>query len=133
MVAVGEFRIDGKRYSVNDLKRYSGYVMQDDLLNPLMTVQETLYYHAELRLIGTVPAEADRQARQEELLKLFDIEHCRNVIVGDSRRKGISGGERKRLAVSLELLSKPKLLFLDEPTTGTQNLNDYLNLWFDSF
>lgn len=46
------------------------------------------------------------------------ISHCKDVIVGDTRRKGISGGERKRLCIAIELLSKPLLLFLDEPTSG---------------
>jgi ABC-type multidrug transport system ATPase subunit len=114
----GDFRINGKEYTQRDLKRFAGYVMQDDLLNPYFTVAETLYYHGELRLIGTIKDDQHRKERVEEILTLLDIEHCRDVIVGDSRNKGISGGERKRLAVGIELLSKPKLLFLDEPTTG---------------
>jgi ABC-type multidrug transport system ATPase subunit len=118
MIGTGEFRINGKPYTTVDLKRFSAYVMQDDLLNPLMTVAETLYYHAELRLIGTVPDDQTRKSREQEILTLLDIDHCKDVLVGDSRRKGISGGERKRLAVGIELLSKPHLLFLDEPTTG---------------
>ena len=118
-VAHGDLRINGKEYSKKDLKRYAGYVMQDDLLNARFTVEETLYYNAEFRISGSVPDYTDRRQRVDYILDLLDIRHCKDVLVGDSRVKGISGGERKRLAVGIELLSKPKLLFLDEPTTGT--------------
>jgi ATP-binding cassette subfamily G (WHITE) protein 2 len=59
-----------------------------------------------------------RQARIDEVLRLLGISHTRNVIIGNTRRKGISGGERKRVSVAMELLNRPKLIFLDEPTSG---------------
>ena len=82
-----------------------------------LTVHETLMYTAALRMPRYCTL-ADRLARVEEVLKLMGIEYTRDVIVGDSRNKGISGGERKRLCVAMELLPKPCLLFLDEPTSG---------------
>jgi len=116
----------------------SGYVMQDDLVHAMLTVQETLTYCgnsllitstfsiewslfinslAALRMSSSLTS-ADRVKRVDEVLVLMGIEYCRDVIVGDTRNKGISGGERKRLCVAMELLNKPKLLFLDEPTSG---------------
>jgi ATP-binding cassette subfamily G (WHITE) protein 2 len=61
---------------------------------------------------------AYRQKRIDEVLELMGITHCKSVIIGDSRKKGISGGERKRVCVAIELLNRPKLIFLDEPTSG---------------
>lgn len=113
----GELRCNGRTYNKRDLKNMSGYVMQDDLLNAYFTVLETLQYTAYLRMPADTSAHA-RRSRIELVMKLMGISHCRNVIVGDSRRKGVSGGERKRLCIAMELLTKPKLLFLDEPTSG---------------
>jgi ATP-binding cassette subfamily G (WHITE) protein 2 len=82
-----------------------------------LTVAETLYYAAELRLPKDFTVDQKAQ-RVEECLQLMKITHIKNVKIGDSRHKGVSGGERKRVCIAVELLSKPKLLFLDEPTSG---------------
>ncbi len=116
MDITGEFRLNGREYSRAVLKEMSAYVMQDDLLHAELTVYETLYYSAQLRMRGYTTEE--RLHRIEEVLELMGINHRRDVIIGDTRRKGISGGERKRVCVAIELLNHPKLLFLDEPTSG---------------
>eukprot|EP00981_Chlorochromonas_danica_P000564 scaffold131_cov174-Ochromonas_danica.AAC.1 len=95
----------------------SAYVMQDDLLHAELTVYETLSYAAQLRMPSGTTAE-ERRNRIDEVMDLMGIAHCRNVIIGNTRRKGISGGERKRVSVAMELLNRPKLIFLDEPTSG---------------
>ena len=113
----GKITMNGKQYGKHELKSMSGYVMQDDLLYAHFTVLQTLNYAAELRMpISTTIIE--RKQRVEEVIFLLGIDHCKNVIVGDTRTKGISGGERKRLAIGIELLTRPQLLFLDEPTSG---------------
>jgi len=113
----GEIRMNGKPYGTRLLKGMSGFVMQDDLLHAHFTVQEVLWYAAALRMSHGSTA-VDRTARVDEVLKTMGINYTRNVIVGDTRNKGISGGERKRVCIAMELLTKPSLLFLDEPTSG---------------
>lgn len=88
---------------------------QDDLLNPNLTCRETLYYTAALRLPRDFNA-AQREERVEEVLREMGLTHCQHVIVGDPSKKGLSGGERRRLCIGMELLTRPTLLFLDEPS-----------------
>ena len=95
----------------------SAYVMQDDLLHAELTVGETIWYAAQLRIPVGLSKE-ERIKRGDEVLQLMGISHCRNTKVGNTQIKGISGGERKRLCVAIELLNHPQLLFLDEPTSG---------------
>eukprot|EP00300_Choanocystis_sp_HF-7_P015218 c18976_g1_i1.p1 GENE.c18976_g1_i1~~c18976_g1_i1.p1 ORF type:complete len:664 (+),score=172.76 c18976_g1_i1:90-2081(+) len=112
----GEFRLNGQKYTNTELKKVAGYVMQDDLLSAFLTVQETLDYTATLRLSDCAPDV--RKQRVDYVIRQVGLDHCRHVIVGNALRKGISGGERKRLCVAQELLLQPSLLFLDEPTSG---------------
>lgn len=113
----GQLRLNGREYKVADLKVMSGYVMQDDLLHAELTCAEVINYAARLRMDRRTPV-AERLEREKQVLEIMRISHCSNTIVGDTRRKGISGGERKRLAIAVELLCSPSLLFLDEPTSG---------------
>jgi len=91
----GEMRLNGRPYQSAELKKMSGYVMQDDLLNPHLTARETLYYTAALRLPASMTRE-QREQRVEEVIQEMGLVHCQNVIVGDPSKKGISGGERRR-------------------------------------
>lgn len=117
MKARGDVRLNGQPYTNTELKWMSAYVMQDDLLNGHLTVEETLTYSAELRMPKGTSREVIAE-RVEAVMRDMGIAHTRHVIVGTPLKKGISGGERKRLCVAMELLTKPVLLFLDEPTSG---------------
>ena len=89
-----------------------GYVPQDEIVHPLLTVREALAYAAELRLPQDAPA-ADRDAAVARVIEEVGLgEHA------DTRIGSLSGGQRKRTGVASELISQPGLLFLDEPTTG---------------
>ncbi|CAF0962951.1 unnamed protein product [Didymodactylos carnosus] len=117
----GEMRLNGTPYDNAELKRIAGYVMQDDMLNGQLTVEETLHYTAELRLPRAFNAK-QRNERVNDVMKDMGLTHVKGVIVGTPLKKGISGGERKRLCVGMQLLSRPQLLFLDEPTSGLDSV-----------
>lgn len=105
------------RHHYNELKDLIGYVPQDDIIHPELTVREALTYAAELRFPdGTSQKEIQRRVKQ--LLGQLQMSHAADVLVGGPERKGISGGQRKRVNIAMELLTQPSLLFLDEPTSG---------------
>ncbi len=92
-----------------------GYVPQDDILHPQLTVKEALYYTAKLR---TDLRDHEIDARIVQVLKDLGIEDIGDRLIGSPERKVISGGQRKRVNIAMELLSDPSVLFLDEPTSG---------------
>lgn len=113
----GEMMLNGRPYEKSSLKTMSAYVMQDDVLMAELSVAETMAFTAALRMDKTLTQE-EKTRRSDYLLKLLGISHTKDVIVGNTLMKGISGGERKRLCIAMELLDKPAMLFLDEPTSG---------------
>ena len=121
---IGTQSIEGLAYTSTELKYLAGYVMQDDLLNANLTVFETLYYCAQLRLPSNLSA-AEKNERIESVISQLGLQNCRDVIIGDALKKGISGGERKRVCVAMELLTRPRLLFLDEPTSGLDSVTAF--------
>jgi ABC-type multidrug transport system ATPase subunit len=109
-VSGGSVAIDGEpvRSRAADL----GYVPQDEIVHPLLSVREALEYAADLRLPqDTRPAER-QEAVQRALREVDLVEHA------DKPIKALSGGQRKRVGVATELISQPGMLFLDEPTSG---------------
>ena len=95
-----------------------GIVPQDDLVLPELTVEESLYYSGRLRL---PPHFTEQEVWKEvdRVLVELDIDHIRHQRIGDAVRRGISGGQRKRVNLGQELISQStKILFLDEPTSG---------------
>lgn len=90
-------------------------MQQDDILFQTMTVRECLEFAARLKLPGT---DEQKIARVDVLLKNLKLIKCQNTRIGGPLVKGVSGGERKRTSVGVELITDPSLIFLDEPTTG---------------
>ena len=95
----------------------SAYVMQNDVLIPTLTVRETLRYAADLRLPPPTTTEERRQIVEEVILEL-GLKECASTRIGNSARKGCSGGEKRRTSLGVQMLANPSLLFLDEVTTG---------------
>lgn len=90
-----------------------------------LTVRETLTYAAELRLPSSVNA-SERQRLVEEIILELGLKECANTVVGDGyRRRGCSGGERRRVSIGVQMLANPSVLWLDEPTTGLDATSAY--------
>jgi len=110
----GQIFYNGQDYYQN-LAAFStqlGYVPQDDIIHRELSVERALYFAAKLRLPDDF-TEAQIRQRVEEVLEDVEMKHRRNLLV--SR---LSGGQRKRVSIALELLAKPNVFFLDEPTSG---------------
>ena len=103
------------------LKGVIGFVPQDDLLIEELTVFQNLFFNARLCL-SNLPEEKVVEIVNKTLLD-FDLEETRNLIVGSPLNKIISGGQRKRLNIALELLREPNILFVDEPTSGLSSVD----------
>ncbi|XP_018626010.1 ABC transporter G family member 22-like isoform X1 [Nicotiana tomentosiformis] len=119
----GKVKNDSGMITYNDqpynksLKQRIGFVLQDDVVFPHLTVKETLTYAALLRLPNTLSKEQKKE-RAISVINELGLERCQDTIIGGAFVRGISGGERKRVCIGNEILLNPSLLFLDEPTSG---------------
>ncbi|KAF7141492.1 hypothetical protein RHSIM_Rhsim06G0132900 [Rhododendron simsii] len=96
-------------------RRVSGYVTQDEALFPLLTVEETLMFSARLRLQGGLHKAA---TRVRELMKELGLEHVAGMRIGSESRRGISGGEKRRVSIGVDLVHNPNVVMIDEATSG---------------
>ncbi|CAD7971921.1 unnamed protein product [Amoebophrya sp. A120] len=116
----GEIKIANQKDALKKFPNEIGFVPQDDVMLADLTVYENLYFQAQLRLPQEMST-FQKKAIVEDVLSVLEIQHIRNSIVGDnaeSNKRGISGGQKKRVNIGLELVSYPRVLFLDEPTSG---------------
>ncbi|XP_065217135.1 protein scarlet-like [Planococcus citri] len=117
----GEIRLNGQKIPSGAMKKISGFVYQDDLFVPTLTVSEHLHFAARMKLDRRITTE-HRRALVNKILKDVGLTECANRFIGNSSEEeeklNLSGGEQKRLSVATELLINPALLFCDEPTTG---------------
>jgi ATP-binding cassette subfamily G (WHITE) protein 2 len=112
----GQIFIDGYPPSLS-LKYIVGYVVQDDIISGTLTVRENLMFSANVRLPNDV-SDSERRERVAKVINDLGLESCADTTVGIELLRCISGGERKRTCIGMELVLSPKILFLDEPTTG---------------
>ncbi|KAJ4812845.1 ABC transporter G family member 2 [Rhynchospora pubera] len=122
----GLISLNGEKIDIEEkLKAISAYVMQDDLLYPMLTVQETLMFSAELRLPQSVSRSKKRE-RVSKLIELLGLGLVASAIVGDEGKRGISGGERRRVSIGVDIVHDPTILFLDEPTSGLDSTSAFM-------
>ncbi|MES2386942.1 MAG: ATP-binding cassette domain-containing protein [Bacteroidota bacterium] len=127
----GEVLINGINLhkEAQTLKGVIGYVPQDDLLMEDLTVSQNLLYAA--RLCFSENKESQNEELVNRTLKSLGLFEVRDLKVGNVLQKTISGGQRKRLNIGLELLREPSVMFMDEPTSGlssrdSENILDLL-------
>ncbi|MEQ2183106.1 hypothetical protein GOODEAATRI_029223, partial [Goodea atripinnis] len=113
----GTVQVNGKPVT-SELRLSSAYVVQDDIVMGTLSVRENLLFSANLRLNPKHYSSADKQKRVNSILQDLGLVDCANTKIGTEFLRGVSGGERKRCSIGMELITSPSLLFLDEPTTG---------------
>jgi ATP-binding cassette subfamily G (WHITE) protein 2 len=94
-----------------------GYVVQDDIYSGTLTVRENIVFSANLRLSQSVTRE-ERLERVNRIIEQLGLSKCADTRMGTESERGVSGGERKRTCIAMEMVLSPRILFLDEPTTG---------------
>ena len=119
----GEVFVNDEPRSFQHFKWISGYVMQHDTLYPTLTVRETLVFAANMLLRAP---RAERLAQVDAVIHELGLGDAQHSYVGEDMRRGISGGEKKRVSVAIQLIHNPPILFLDEPTTGLDAFNSLL-------
>lgn len=137
---IGEIIPDTASIYINDFdffknysyfQKYIGYVPQDDLLFNNLTVYENLFYCGKLRL-PHIRDSRELKKKIDNILIQIGLSEKRDIVVGSIMDKKLSGGERKRLNIALELLAEPLIIILDEPTSGlsskdSEKITDILN------
>ncbi|KAL8130618.1 hypothetical protein V2J09_019773 [Rumex salicifolius] len=123
----GLILINGVKESIHSYRKIVGFVPQDDIVHGDLTVEENLWFSATCRLSADLPKE-DKILVLERVIENLGLQEIRDSLVGTVEKRGISGGQRKRVNVGLELVMEPSLLFLDEPTSGLDSSSSRLLL-----
>eukprot|EP00538_Stauroneis_constricta_P012480 CAMPEP_0119548188 /NCGR_PEP_ID=MMETSP1352-20130426/2157_1 /TAXON_ID=265584 /ORGANISM="Stauroneis constricta, Strain CCMP1120" /LENGTH=1292 /DNA_ID=CAMNT_0007593377 /DNA_START=125 /DNA_END=4003 /DNA_ORIENTATION=- len=114
---IGAIHINGQETAIERIMDRVGFVPQDDVVYAELTVRENLIYAGKFRLPRGTPDDVISDLADETLANL-GLSRVANSMVGDVHRRGVSGGEKKRVNIGLELMACPSILFLDEPTSG---------------
>lgn len=117
----GTININGFSLEKASLEGVIGYVPQDDLLFEELSVYQNLYYNAKICFSDF--SEVRIKEIVQKVIEDLDLDDIKELKVGDPLNKTISGGQRKRLNIALELMREPSILFVDEPTSGLSSMD----------
>lgn len=118
----GKLLINGEEAKMEAFKKMIGYVPQEDVMHRELSVWQNLKFSAQIRLPSTWTA-SEREEHVEAVLHALHLSEVKNSRIGDENSRGISGGQRKRVNIGMELAAGPLALFLDEPTSGLDSTN----------
>nr|XP_006630613.2 PREDICTED: ATP-binding cassette sub-family G member 2-like isoform X1 [Lepisosteus oculatus] len=113
----GQVLVDNQ-IMTSELRLRSAYVVQDDILMGTLTIKENLEFSANLRLPPREFSAEEKKLKVNAVIRELSLQDCADTKIGTEFIRGVSGGERKRCSIGMELITSPSLLFLDEPTTG---------------
>lgn len=122
VVMTGNILFNGKKRSLDN--GVVAYVTQEDVLLGTLTVRETLTYSAHLRLPTKMTKEELNGVVEGTIIEM-GLQDCADRLIGNWHLRGLSGGEKKRLSIALEILTRPCLLCLDEPTSGLDSASAF--------
>jgi ABC-type multidrug transport system ATPase subunit len=113
----GDVLFRGARLKPSHFRKQTALVPQDSALLSTLTPRESILCSAQLCLPPEMPS-ARKKERVQQILDQLGLTKCADTLVGNTLTRGISGGERKRTSIAIELVSNPDILFVDEPTSG---------------
>ena len=120
----GTIAINGQEASGRDVADISGFVYQEDITMDTQTVKEAVEMSALLRMDRDMP-NTKKLVKAREVIKMMNLTKCADTYLGSALIKGVSGGEKKRACIAMELITNPSVIFLDEPTSGLDSYNAY--------
>ncbi|KAJ6414744.1 hypothetical protein OIU84_003706 [Salix udensis] len=123
----GMVLVNGKMEPIQSYRKIIGFVPQDDIVHGNLTVEENLWFSARCRLSAELP-KPEKVLVVERVIESLGLQAVRDSMVGTVEKRGISGGQRKRVNVGLEMVMEPSLLILDEPTSGLDSSSSLLLL-----
>ncbi|KAJ3315120.1 hypothetical protein HDV04_004261 [Boothiomyces sp. JEL0838] len=121
-VSLGSILVNDEEMDHKTFTTISGFVDQEDVHLPNLTVREVLMFSASLRLPESM-SHRQKVIRVEDIILQLGLSKVADSRVGDTLTRGISGGEKRRLSIGVELVTNPAILFLDEPTSGLDSYN----------
>ncbi|XP_016850781.2 broad substrate specificity ATP-binding cassette transporter ABCG2 [Anolis carolinensis] len=113
----GQIFMDGKLVDAN-FHKCSAYVVQEDILTGTLSIRENLQFSASLRLPINRSSNEEKKLKVDAVIQELGLQDCADTKIGTEFLRGVSGGEKKRCSIGMELITSPSLIFLDEPTTG---------------
>ncbi|KAI8319816.1 P-loop containing nucleoside triphosphate hydrolase protein [Martensiomyces pterosporus] len=114
----GRVLFRGKKRVPGVFKRRVAYVEQEDVMFPMLTVEETIMFAARLRLTDKSYTQLQKVERVANVMQQLRLSHVKGSKIGDTLNRGVSGGERKRVSIGVGLVTDPDMIVLDEPTSG---------------
>lgn len=121
----GSITFDGSVLTDSQHQAFVSYVAQEDSLLGVFTVSETLRMALRFRYGYNMKSEAELKSLESHALKLVGLTSAAGTKVGDIFRKGLSGGQKRRLSLAVELVKAPKVMVLDEPTSGLDSASAF--------